>query len=128
MGRLKERDKRPTRKFQPGDLVTPHPKRSDLIAVGDGIVISVSERQYGTGTNAGQTIQDCLVFFAAREVDLWSECRRWARESYCAPHDRPEGITIPGGDLVYAGRSEPEWLDPPDMDEISLARFGDILE
>ena len=129
MARIKETDRRPTRIFKLGDLVTPHPKRSDLVAVGDGIVISISEKILVGGLpDGGQKIQFCTVFFAAREVDLWLEVRRWARDTFCAPKEMPEGISLPAGDLVYTGRSEPEWLDPPDMDEISLARFGEIME
>lgn len=107
-----------------GDLVRPHPKRSDLITVGDGIVIGSIDQ----ATRIGETTaQDCVVMFAPREVDLWVECRKWAREHFCNKKERPDGIVVCNADLTYLGRSHPEWLEPPTDEEIELSRFSDIL-
>lgn len=123
MARIREKDRRPKRKFKPGDIVLPHPKRADLRSVGEGIVLYEFKT---TGKTYGVDDQDLFVFFAARDVDLYTEARRYARAMMMEPEFRPEGIKLTNADLEYTGRSEPKWLESPDLDEIQMMRFADV--
>jgi hypothetical protein len=71
--------------------------------------------------------QTCIVYFAPREVDLRVAARAWARDRVYDQTLQPEGMEVPNTELLYKGQCHPEWLEMPDMDEISLLRFSDLL-
>ena len=125
MARLKEKDKRPTRAFCVGDLVTLHPKNNPN-NLGVGIIMKSTTEWFGPRPAPPDSIE-YFVIFAEKEVDLWSKTRAWAMQTNCNPSESPGGIWCLGKNLNYEERSYPEWLDPPTLDDILLDRFGDIL-
>jgi hypothetical protein len=125
MARLTERDGRPVRQFKVGDIVLPHPTRSDLLSVGDGIVLRILNV---LGNSAyGPTSQMLLVYWAAKDVDLQREARRFARAAVMEPGFEPDGMRIVNADLQFV-RSRSEWLDAPTIEEVQMMRFADVAE
>ena len=124
MAKLKQRDKRPKRKFKPGDIVIPHPSRRDLISVGQGIVLKeVKKTQPDDIVNTD--LQLVLVYFAARDVDLYTEARKFARAWVDEPEYEPDGAIMRNTDLEIV-KTESGWLDAPSIEEVQMQRFSDV--
>lgn len=119
MSRHRGKDIRFTRLFKSGDIVLPHPKRTDLQTVGKGIVLCEQINLVGPGHRT------LLVYFAARDVDLYKEARRYIRSLVMEPDFQPEGIIVPNSDLQFI-RSEKDWLNAPDINEVQMMRFADV--
>ena len=126
MAKLKERDKRPKRKFEPGDIVRPHPRRTDLVTVGQGIVLRELEKN-NPDDIVDTELQLLLVYFAARDVDLYTEARRFARAWVDDPEYKPDGVTMKNSDLQIV-KTTTGWLDAPTIEETQMRRFINIMD
>lgn len=104
--------------------MVPHGKRTDLVTVGQGIVLKELEKR-NPDDIMDTNLQLLLVYFAARDVDLYTEARRFARAWVDDPGYEPEGMRISNADLMIV-RSETGWLDAPTIEEMQMQRFTDV--
>lgn len=92
-----------------------------MITVGQGIVLKEL-----TKTDPDEIIdtelQIVLVYWAARDVDLYTEARRFARAWVEDPSYEPEGIAMRNNDLQIV-KTETGWLDAPSIEEVQMQRF-----
>lgn len=72
-------------------------------------------------------LQIVLVHWAAKDVDLYTEARRFARAWVDDPGYEPPGMAIRNSDLQIV-RSETGWLDAPSIEEMQMQRFLDVAE
>lgn len=123
MPKLYEPNGHPRRQYKIGDIVLPHPRRSDLTTIDEGIVLS---EVLATGQLVlDPNYQELLVYFIAKDANLYTEARRYARSKVMEPNSKPIGIQISNIDLQFI-RSEESWLNIPDIEEVQIMRFLDI--
>lgn len=97
-----------------------------MITIGQGIVLKEL-----TKTDPDEIIdtelQIVLVHWAAKNVDLYTEARRFARTWVDDQGYEPPGMAIRNSDLQIV-KSETGWLDAPSIEEMQMQRFLDVAE
>ena len=117
----------PARKFNRGDIVIPHPSRVDLVTVGQGIVLFEDNDAAVHADFYLNEQQYLYVYFAAKDVDLYTESRKFARAIAEDSTFIPPSISILNTDLQIV-KEATGWLDPPSIEEAQMTRFTDIGE
>ena len=133
MAKLKQKDRRPVGKFQPGDIVLLHPKHNNIKNPGPGIVLQILKQEDEVAATPSiaykPIVQSLALIFAPTEEELFTASRRYARKHIKDMGFIPAGTcTYFNGDVIPTKEAHPEWLAPPTKDELDMERFMDMFD